>query len=798
MKQLQALSKFSNKLVRRRRKRKTESTSSFVKFVETSKAVSLGLFVLTVVSIVFISFVGVSPAGFQILENQRASVRIIADQEFSYVSKLLTERKQTETLNQVPPVYRIDMTAYEQFERHLKVLFTDLEDFNETSSKQSPGEQSSSIDTIAEKFNLAGPYRLGSNDLATLLQYGDNQSREKLAETGLFILKEIYRSGVYNTDSSVGAVMPDTVSLINIKKESGAVGQSRVQSFEDAQTFLRINLAAENIPPAVVTSVFRLLRNGLTANLFFDQEESNALKDKMLQTLQPEVVKVEAGRSIIEPGTRVSPEQSEMLKAYQEYLNNNKGMATRDDLEMYGRILLVIAMIIAAVFYIRMEDLITFQSNGRLALLALVLVFNLSLVRITFELSSLPFFLSDPSSSAILPYLAPVILAPIIITILIGTSPALFASLLISLFTGVIYGNRLDILVVSFLASTIAVYGCRNVRSRNKIVRSGGFAGLTVALFAFLLGNADKLPLLTIGKQMLAGQMTGLITGMVIVGLLPILESLFRQTTDITFIELTDYNHPLLRKMQMEAPGTYHHSLMVANLSENAANIIGANPLACRVCSMFHDIGKLVKPEYFAENQREGVNPHDEKNPSFSALIIKSHVKEGVHLALKHKLPRPIINVIRQHHGTSLIWFFFHRAREANKSANTPDLLDPEQVSETTYRYDGPRPRFKESSIIFLADSIEAASRSLQKVTPQNVDELISNIFEDRIKDGQLDESPLTVAEISKIKESFVFTLLNSLHSRIAYPKKEKESTSSTENGGAKSEVPNEESSLRP
>ncbi|MBL4576417.1 MAG: HDIG domain-containing protein [Opitutaceae bacterium] len=662
MKQLQALSKISNKLVRRRRKRKTESTSSFVQFLETSKSVSLSLFVLTVVSIVFISFVGVNPAGFQILLNQRASVRIIADQEFSYESKLLTERKQTEVLNQVPPVYRIGMEAYEQFEQHLKTLFTDLRAFDKARSKQSAEEQSASIDEIAQKFNLAGPYRLGSNDLATLLEYGDINSREKLTDTGLFILKEIYRSGVYDEDSSVGAVMPDSVSLINIKKKSGALSQSRVQSFEDAQTFLRINLAAENIPPAIVTAFFRLLRNGLSANLFFDQEASDALKAKMLETLQPEIVRVEAGRSIIEPGTRVSPEQFEMLKAYQDYLNNNKGLATRDDLEMYGRILLVIAMIIAAVFYIRMEDLLTFQSNRRLSLLALVLVLNLSLVRLAFELSSLPIFISDPSWSAILPYLAPVILAPIIITILIGTSPALFASLLISLFTGVIYGNRLDILVLSFLASTIAVYGCRHVRSRKKIVRAGGFAGLSLALFALFLGYANQLPILTIVKQMIAGQMTGLITGMFIVVLLPFMESLFRQTTDITLLELTDYNHPLLRKMQMEAPGTYHHSLMVANLSENAAHIIGANPLNCRVCSMFHDIGKMIKPEYFAENQRDGVNPHDEKNPSFSALIIKCHVKEGVDMALKYKLPRPIINVIRQHHGTSLIWYFFHRA----------------------------------------------------------------------------------------------------------------------------------------
>jgi len=246
---------------------------------------------------------------------------------------------------------------------------------------------------------------------------------------------------------------------------------------------------------------------------------------------------------------------------------------------------------------------------------------------------------------------------------------------------------------------------------------------------------------------------------------------------------LTDYNHPLLHRMQMEAPGTYHHSLVVANLAENAANAIGANPLLCRVCSLFHDIGKLSKPEYFSENQRDGVNPHNERNPSFSALIIKSHVKDGVDLALKHKLPKTVIDVVLQHHGTTLIQSFYQRARnnENRPSSSAPAAkgttvtADPfarsldTRVCETTYRYDGPKPQFKESAIIMLADGVEAATRSLRRVTPQHLGELIDQIFGSRIDDGQLDEAPLTLAKLSQIKSSFAFTLLNMLHARVAY-----------------------------
>jgi putative nucleotidyltransferase with HDIG domain len=262
----------------------------------------------------------------------------------------------------------------------------------------------------------------------------------------------------------------------------------------------------------------------------------------------------------------------------------------------------------------------------------------------------------------------------------------------------------------------------------------------------------------------------GILSGIIAVGVLPLLENLFKITTDITLLELTDFNHPLLRRMQIEAPGTYHHSLMVANLSENAAAAIGASPLLCRVCCFFHDIGKLVKPDYFTENQRGGLNPHDEKNPSMSALVIKAHVKEGVELAREHKLPSEIIDVIQQHHGTSLIQYFYHQARERLKDDqdyNTPT------VDQSTYRYDGPRPAFKESAIIFFADGVEAASRTLPKVTQSNIEDLIDKIFRDRIEDGQLDDCPLTFQELNKIRESFVYTLLNMLHSRVEYPKDE-------------------------
>jgi cyclic-di-AMP phosphodiesterase PgpH len=231
--------------------------------------------------------------------------------------------------------------------------------------------------------------------------------------------------------------------------------------------------------------------------------------------------------------------------------------------------------------------------------------------------------------------------------------------------------------------------------------------------------------------------------------------------------------------MTIEAPGTYHHSLVVANLAEAAAEAIGANATLCRVCSYFHDVGKLVKPEYFTENMNFEHNPHDDLAPTMSALIILAHVKEGVDLALKHKLNHRIIDIIQEHHGTSLVYYFYQRALQQQEDARTGGKImnmreeDIPEVREESFRYNGPKPQTKESAIISLADMVESASRSLEKPTPQKVEQLVNELFEERIADRQLDDCDLTLGDLKVIAERFRFTLMTMLHSRIAYPKPE-------------------------
>jgi putative nucleotidyltransferase with HDIG domain len=272
----------------------------------------------------------------------------------------------------------------------------------------------------------------------------------------------------------------------------------------------------------------------------------------------------------------------------------------------------------------------------------------------------------------------------------------------------------------------------------------------------------------------------GVALAFVVSGVLPVLESLFQLTTDISWLELSDLNHKLLRRMQLEAPGTFHHSLVVASLSESAAEAVGANASMCRVCAYFHDIGKINKPEYFIENQLGGTeNPHDSLTPTMSALIIVAHVKDGVDLALKHHLNPRVIDVIREHHGTSLVSYFYRRAQErklAEQEKVEKKLEDPKdlpKIEEKNFRYPGPRPQTRESGIISLADAVESASRTLKKPTPGRIRALVDDLVEGRIRDGQLDDCDLTLRDVAQIKEVFSKTLRSMLHSRIDYPKEE-------------------------
>jgi putative nucleotidyltransferase with HDIG domain len=383
-------------------------------------------------------------------------------------------------------------------------------------------------------------------------------------------------------------------------------------------------------------------------------------------------------------------------------------------------------------------------------------------------------------------------LGPVLASVLLGRTMAVFVSVFGTLLTLPVFVSVNDDHVflitnvtTSLVCGFVAIFLTAEVRKRGDLPRAGFFVGLTTWVLAVAFRKINLLHIWaegaalnyqSLGFQSIVAVGGPVVMTLIIVGGLPWLESLFRITTRVRWLELADLNHPLLRRMTIEAPGTFQHSLGVANLAEGACEAIGANPTMARVCSYFHDIGKLVKPEYFTENMRHDRNPHDGLAPTMSALIIIAHVKEGISLALEYKLNQEIIDVIQQHHGTSTVFYFYKKAMDQQQAAQSDGKIasmhdeDLPKVSESSFRYGGPKPQTRESAIVSLADSIESAARSLERVTPQKIEQLITDIIRKRVADGQLDDCDLRFRDLEAIAQAFRHTLSSMMHSRVAYP----------------------------
>src|SRR6266702_1760952 len=426
----------------------------------------------------------------------------------------------------------------------------------------------------------------------------------------------------------------------------------------------------------------------------------------------------------------------------------------------------------------------SFEQNSRILLVFSVIFVQLTVTKLLLIVcnSGNYWFLRPEMGGLITPYA----FAPLVLSVLLGRQHGLYAAFFVSLWSSMLFGPiDAPLLITSLISGFTAVSLTLQVRRRSKLIRAGFYVGLAIWLLSLTFGligpinwfypAANDWGMLGVQSALAIGN--GIVTATLVGGALPMLEHLFGITTDISWLEASDLNHPVLRRMTIEAPGTYHHSLVVANLAEAAAEATGANATLCRVCAYFHDVGKLVKPEYFTENMSFERNPHDDLAPTMSALIIIAHVKEGVDLALKHKLNQRIIDIIQEHHGTSLVRYFYQRALQQHEDALAGGKImklredDIPEVREESFRYSGPKPQTQESAIVSLADTVESASRSLVKPTPQKIEKLVNELIEERISDRQLDECDLALGELKVIADRFRFTLMMMLHSRIAYPK---------------------------
>lgn len=493
-----------------------------------------------------------------------------------------------------------------------------------------------------------------------------------------------------------------------------------------------------------------------------DLSADRALLRRIQSKVEDKYTHVSAGSRIIDQGERVTARHIAMLQAMKKALNDERNLW--HPLTVLGSLCMTLLLTGICIAYFHINHRQILFSNRKLFLLITVVILSFVLSK------AVEFFLLTSKSNLIeivrYPLFVP--LAAILLCSLMSANIATFASgFLTIIFTLTLAFERQGFMIINLAAALVAILSTRSLRRRKEVFIVCAKAWLASVIVIFSLHfYQNTLWNVAVLSDIISAVIFMLLTAILVVGLLPLLESAFRIMTDVTLTEYMDPNNDLLRRLTIEAPGTYQHSVVVGNLAEVAALAIGANGLFCRVSTLYHDIGKMVTPQYFTENQQGGMNIHQLLTPQESAQVIIAHVSEGVALARKAGLPEQFIDIIKEHHGTTLAYYFYKKQLEKMKG-------DKSLVDEKEFRYAGPKPRSKESAIIMIADTVEAASRSLDKITEESLMELASRLIKEKADDGQFDNCLLTFEELAIVKSTLVRTLVAYGHSRIKYPTQE-------------------------
>lgn len=598
---------------------------------------------------------------------------------------------------------------------------------------------------------LAAGYPFLTPELLERLTRNDHQPRLKEALIAVFT-EDIYQYGILADTSELPA--PYTSIIVGKKKRDLLMVRDQVIDGAGAyKNLLALLTEKAQEAPFDVELAYDLGRNFVQANVAYNDAKTKAARDSAAAAVSTTATEVAAGELLARRGGRIDAAQARLIAAYADELSRQTmtrgGWAAA--LPLIGRIILVgMLMLLLYVFlYFFRPDV--YWSNNKLLALFVIIALELILVNI----------IGAQMMRSV--YLYPIAILSILVTILFDSRLGVLMTLLTALLLGLL--NRFDftIAIITAVTGSIAAFASGGVRRRSSFYRiiislSGAYVITALAVEALRLS-----PTVDILTACGYGLANGFVSPMVTIGILPFFESVFGFTTNVTLLELADLNQPLLKRLAIEAPGTYHHSIVVGNLAEAGAKQIGANPLLARVGAYYHDIGKMEIPEYFVENQLGIKSRHESLNPTMSALVLASHVKRGRKLGEDSGLPDAVLNFVEEHHGTTMMSYFYNKAKEMGMPV----------MSEDDFRYPGPKPQTKETAIVMLADSTEAASRTLDNPTPARIRNLIQRLINDKFTSGELTECDLTLKDLNDIREAFVSILIGVFHQRVAYPRRE-------------------------
>ncbi|MBQ2776605.1 MAG: HDIG domain-containing protein [Peptococcaceae bacterium] len=641
---------------------------------------------------------------------------IQSDRYLTFVDEEGTLRKQQQALEDFQDVYRIDLNKFNSITiAEISESFNALE---EISVAQKDGELLKTVEKISMAHE-AFDFNLEADEWTVLVNLEENR------------IRWLYNQGA---DYAI-TVMSNGVMQENLEN-------AREKILQSIRNDRYITGAEEKFILQVMQEV------PLYATYVVDKEATEAKKAELLATVTPEKVVVQKGELVVGKGEVLTERQSLIL----QQLGYTK--STSPVLVVLGlAVLIAILVVLMRGFMIHFTPKI-YQDERKIVLLMLLLAGTLFFYDLFLSLN----ISTVTERAAQVGYLLPVAMGTMLITILLDVRLGIIANIVLALFAG-LYTENASFAVVALLGGLTGCLGVSALGQRSDISRTAFAIAVVNAVSIIGLGMIQSQTIDVILYGVGFGIFNGLISSIFTMGILPYLETIFGITTSIRLLELANPNQPLLKRLMTEAPGTYHHCIMVGNLGEAAADAIGANGLEVRLGAYYHDIGKLKRPYFFAENQFSGANPHDNITPQLSTLIITSHVKDGLEMAREEKLPPILMDMIAQHHGDSKVSYFYFKAKELDENAREQD-----------FRYENPKPQTKEAAILMMADTVEAAVRSKKDATPGQIEGFIRTLIKGKLNDGQFDECELTFRDLDQIAVAFTRVINGIYHKRVEYP----------------------------
>lgn len=721
---------------------------------------------------VYPSMLKISEYNYQAGDISKADVK--APKDIFIEDREATEEKRKQAIRDVMTLYDYDdlligrlteniQKAFDTVRKVYENIQAEEEELAPTTQESLPWQRIVEKKTVHDRiwetktqFEKTLNIHTDENEYRILERY---EFSKNISDLIIRILIEILENGVVSGKESLlreneaGGII---VRVLSIRKEIVLTDVRRYYSVDQAKSMVRIiaQPLLRDMPYAIINPVSDLTQKMIQPNLTLNRSETEERRKKAAESVKMVLYKIKAGEIIIREGERVTEGHLRKLNALRSQAAEESTMA-----RSMGAILMMMALILI-LFRFSVPNPFSLSNKDLLFMGCMLTVFLFLLKISSFLIEALirhnPLSISETSLTLAIPLAASTMTICLFMRMRIAGPFAL----IIAACTGIILQNRLEMFFYFLLNGLMAAYWVRHCRERKVFIKAGAKLGiLNIALATALKLHTGEFPGVGFLWDVVFAFIGGTGTGIISAGVVALVESAFNYTTDITLLELSNLERPLLRKLMIEAPGTYHHSVVVGTMVEAAATEIGANPLLAKVSAYYHDIGKTKKPMYFIENQMNAANRHEKLAPTMSGLILIAHVKDGVEIGKEKKLGQPILDIIRQHHGTSLIRYFYEKAKA--KGVDTLTIED--------FRYPGPKPQTREAGLVMLADVVEASSRTLENPTPSRIQGHVKKIMDSVLADGQLNECDLTLKDLYNIEKAFNKILNGIHHHRIEY-----------------------------